>query len=284
MNENMNDKKGLSRQELEAYWADHSHRFHAAGRPPTSEWHEYFSTRPQQRVEQVYNRLWACGLMDMAWLVMLFEQKLVDQETVAKLEPMQTGLLNYHNEPIQDVLPVYMSEEYVITALAQLEGALGMLRIILPHIHPNRDRMWELLREGYSGAPDLAIVLIREKGYGGRAAHRVCATMVRIARERGISPCECSADLLQEAARISNDRIPDITDEEVKDCMGLEQFFEKHNNLGDPNPNETLRLIEQRRQAHEDARSRQAERRNRIENAVTAMKQRLKSIADGTTE
>ncbi|MCF7837230.1 MAG: hypothetical protein K9N49_01225 [Candidatus Marinimicrobia bacterium] len=509
----MNDDNTASRKERQAYWADHNHRFHAAGSPPTREWQEYFGSRPAQRIKQVYNRLWACGLMDMAWLVMLYEQGLVDQETVAKLEPileksltekgfggedwirqnlpdhdedvasainygrtlqepmgrimmregilfaleelqltraglldkaaentetvmagqshrahaqpttwgayllavhdqlargeeqlelafrhvnrntggcgacsgtgwpvdrervtellgfdetveltydcegsmddhlttlfaaaniavtlgrtatdhnnwvsedirlfatdmewrgcssfmpqkahagsyferlriisnrvlgqMQTGLLNYHNEPIQDVLPVYMSEEYVINALAQLEGALGMLRVILPHIHPDQKRMWAILREGYSGAPDLAIVLIREKGYGGRAAHRVCATMVRMARERGIPPYDCSAALLQEAASISNDRIPDITDEEVYDCMGLEHFFEKHTNLGDPNPKETLRLVDVRRQAHAQARLRQTERRQHIETAISAMKKRLHDIASETAE
>ncbi len=494
--------------ERKAFWASHDHRHHATGCPPSTAWQEAFAKRPKQRIEELTNRLPACGLMDMAWLVMLHEQGLVDRPTVAKLAPvlrtahaekgfggeawikqqlpdhdedvasavnygrtlqepmgrmqmregllyvlqelhetrsaflaiaeanvetvmaghshrahaqpttwgayllavhdqlargeeqldlayrhtnvntggcgacsgtgwpvdrnritellgfdatveltydcegsmdehmtilfaaanlaitlgrtafdhnvwvteewnifttdlsfrgvssfmpqkahpgsmfervrimandvlgqMQTALFNLHNEAIQDVLPVYQSEEKVIRGLACLEGALALFRTVLAHTYPNRERMRELLRAGYSGAPDLAMTLIREKGYGGRAAHRICATMVRIARERGIEPSACDAALLREAARISDDPEPDITDEAVQEAMGLENFFLKHDNLGDPNPTETRRLVDVRRRALEEVRSRHAARRRQIDEAFEKLKARIDEIA-----
>jgi argininosuccinate lyase len=506
----MNESDIPSEFDLSTYHADHSHRRHAAGRPQTTAWVEYFNNRPKQRMKQVYNRLRFCGLMDMAWLIMLYEQGLVDASTVAKLRPaleksqdpdetgwggeewirgclpdhdadaaaavnygrtlqepmsrmmereelqnifdellltrqrildkaaanvetvmaghshrahaqpttwaayllavhdqlvrgeellevtyahtnrntggcgacsgtgwpvdrnrvtellgfdqtveltydcegsmdhhltilfaasniattlsrtamdhnlwmteewnimttppawrgvssfmpqkahpgshferirmqcnevigqMQVCMMAFKNEPIQDVLPVYQSEKQVIKGLAYLEGALGLFHSVLPHIRPNRERMRQLLREGFSGAPDLAITLIRRKGYGGRVAHRICATMVRIARERGIKPYECTATLLKEAARISADPEPDVTDEEVQEAMGLESFFEKHDNLGDPNPAETTRLIQVRLDDLERSRQRQRQRRQKVHAAIAGMRTRYDEIA-----
>ena len=177
---------------------------------------------------------------------------------------MQTCLYSFKNEPIQDVLPVYKADQYVVEGLAHLERGLGFFRHVLPNVKPRKERMWELLRRGYSGAPDLAITLIREKGYGGRCAHRICATMVRIARERGIKACDCTGSLLDEAAQISDDPEPHLTDAEVQESMSLEHFFEKHAGLGDPNPAETERLIGKRRDMLRDTVQRQAAGRRRL--------------------
>ncbi len=117
------------------------------------------------------------------------------------LGQMTTALFSFKNEPVQDVLPVYRADQYALQGLCHLEKALGLFRHILPKVTPRKERMWQLLREGYSGAPDLAITLIRNKGFGGRCAHRIVATMVRIARGRGIKPYACTGTLLDEAAR-----------------------------------------------------------------------------------
>ena len=156
-------------------------------------------------------------------------------------------LFAFKNEPVQDILPVYKSDKYVLKGMAYLEEALGLYRTGIRKIKPNKKRMSELLKQGFSGAPDLAIYLIRQQGFSGRSAHRVCGTMVRIARERHLTPQACTGALLDEAARISNDPEPQITTAEVQESMSLDNFFEKHANLGDPNPTETARLLEVRR-------------------------------------
>ena len=202
----------------------------------------------------------------------------IRQATNDVLGCMQTCLFSFKNEPIQDVLPVYEADRYVIEGLGHLESGLGMLRHLVPNIKPRKERMWQLLREGYSGAPDLAITLIRQKGYGGRCAHRICATMVRIARERALKPRDCSGALLDEAARISDDPEPHLTDAEVQDSMSLENFFEKHQGLGDPNPTETGRLVEVRREQLQAADERQEQREERVAAAYRKLDEELEAI------
>ncbi len=196
------------------------------------------------------------------------------------LGKMMTVLFSFKNEPIQDILPVYGTDSHVIEGLAFLESALGLFRHLLPATHPNRERMWQLVREGYSGAPDLAIKLIREKKYGGRCAHRICATMVRLARERGIKPYDCPGALLDEAARIAGDPEPHLTDAEVNHAMGLEHFFETHNLPGDPHPQQTAKLVEKRRARLAEAQACQATRRERIAAAQAKLDRALAAIVE----
>ncbi len=194
------------------------------------------------------------------------------------LGEMQTCLFSFKNEPLQDILPVYHADRYVRSGLAELEAGLGIFRHLLPNVRPRADRMWELVREGYSGAVDLAIRIVKERGLGGRCAHRICCTMVRIARERGIRPWECTGALLDEAARISNDPEPNLSDEAVRHDMGLEHFHETACNLGDPKPQETRRLVAKRREALSDARDRQQARRDKIEEALERLQAEIDAI------
>jgi argininosuccinate lyase len=202
----------------------------------------------------------------------------IRQEVNDILGAMHTCLHSFKNEPLQDVLTVYQADRYVHNGLGHLQGALAMLRYLLPNITPRKERMWEMLRRGYSGAPDLSITMIRQKGFGGRCAHRICATMVRIARERGIKACECTGALLDEAARISGDPEPHLTDAEVQDSMSLENFFEKHQGLGDPNPTETGRLVEVRRTLLAESIKRNDTRKERLAKADKKLQTALEAI------
>ncbi|HBE03920.1 MAG TPA: hypothetical protein DC049_15805, partial [Spirochaetia bacterium] len=194
------------------------------------------------------------------------------------LGKMMNTIFSFKNEPIQDILPVCGSDKYVMEGLAHLERALGIYRCMLQNTKPDRARMKKLLKEGYSGAPDLAVTLIRKKNFGGRSAHRICATMVRIARERNIKPYECTGVLLDEAARISNDPEPRLTDSEVQDSMSLDNFFIKHCNLGDPNPDESARLLEKRRVQLKIFREKQTARRESIKAAMKKLDDSMEAI------
>ncbi len=191
---------------------------------------------------------------------------------------MMSALFSFKNEPIQDVLPVYRADGYVTQGLAYLEKGLGKLRGVLPNTRPNKERMWQLVRDGYSGAPDLAIHMIREKDYAGRCAHRICATMVLLARQRGIKPYDCTGTLLDEAARETGDPEPHLTDAEVQDSMSLEHFFEKHCGLGDPNAKESQRLIDKRRPLLTAAQERQEDRKARVEAGYQKLRDAIAEI------
>jgi len=191
---------------------------------------------------------------------------------------MMTAVITFKNESIQDNLPVYRSPGYVTAGCCHAIKMLGMWANILKNTVVNRERMLEIARQGYSGAPDLAIKMIRGQDYAGRQAHRICCNFVRLARERGIKPYETTGELLDEAARITGDPEPHLSTEDVQDAMNLETFFEKHNNLGDPCPSETLRMLKLRSADLEAARQRQAERRRRIEDARAKLQAEMDAI------
>ncbi len=195
---------------------------------------------------------------------------------------MMTAVLTFKNEPIQDVLPVYHSPQYAIAGCAHARNLLQLWTRLLENVQVDRERMCAIVRDGYSGAPDLAIVLIRQHGLAGRQAHRVCATCVRLARERGIKPWKIDGVLLDEAARLTGDPEPHLPDEQIHEIMGLERFLDLHDNLGDPNPRETQRLVALRREALQADREAQAGRRARIAAAYRLLEDEEAEIMGGT--
>jgi argininosuccinate lyase len=124
----------------------------------------------------------------------------------------------------------------------------------------------------------LAVKLIRDKGYGGRRAHRICATFVRIARERGIKPYETTGELLDEAARIADEDAPGLSTEEVREQLDPVEFIERHNNLGDPAPEESRRMIRLRRETLAEANKRHTQRQARIDEAAKKLAAEVAAI------
>jgi len=191
---------------------------------------------------------------------------------------MMHGVLSVKGEPHQDILPIYEAWRGALRALCHAEKALGFFRSLLPNVQPDKERMVRLAREGFSAAPDLAIGLIRERGLGGRRAHRICGTFVRIARERGIAACDTTGELLDEAARIAGEDPPGLSTEEVREALNPVKFIERHNNVGDPAPEESLRMIRLRRDTLAEARGRHRDRVARIENAAERLAREIHAI------
>ncbi len=198
------------------------------------------------------------------------------------LGEMMKLVIRYKGEAIQDVLPVFTAPGQVFNGVNQIRKGLGFLRCLVATIKVNRKRMLEIVKNGYSGAPDLAIVLIRNRGFAGRQAHRVCATCVRLARERGIKPYEMTGALLDEAARFTSDPEPGLTNEQVQECMGLDHFFEKHNGQGDPTPDETRRLVTLRRDRLKELQISQEQRRRHLSEADQRLKKAMCEILEET--
>lgn len=124
---------------------------------------------------------------------------------------MLRGLMGIHNELLQDVLPIYQAAwNGTPAALQDTEYFLNLFAAMLPGIHPNKERMLQLARDGYSAAwrikDDLA--LAQDKDYGLRRAHRVVATFVRMARERDLKAHETTSELLDEAAKYAKQPPP----------------------------------------------------------------------------
>lgn len=183
---------------------------------------------------------------------------------------MMRGLMGMHNEPLQDVLPIYQAAwSGTPRALEDTEYSLNLFAAMLPDIHPDADRMLQLVRDGYSCAWRVKdeLVLASDKDYGLRRAHRVVATFVRMARDRGLKAHETTGELLDEAAQYVNQPAPELSTKRLRQLLDPVDFIERHYHTGDAHPDETRRMIARRREALERARQRQANRRDRVENA-----------------
>lgn len=191
---------------------------------------------------------------------------------------MQAGVASCNGEPLTDVLPIYEAWTQASSALETTEDVLYGFSDVLRNVQPDKDRMLQHTRDGFSCAAELAIKLIREKGYGGRRAHRICAVFVYLARKQGLKPYETTGALLDEAAKVANETPPGLSTAEVRERLDPERFIERHDNVGDPNPKETLRLVAVRRAALADAVKRQAERRARLDQAEKRLAAEVQSV------
>ena len=191
---------------------------------------------------------------------------------------MVTGVVSNKGEPYSDMLPIYEGWRHALTALCHIEKALGFFNGLMPATTPNKERMLEYAREGFAATPDLAVKLIRDRGYGGRRAHRICATMVNIARSRGIRPFEATGELLDEAARVADETPPGLSTEDVREMLDPVKFIERRTNLGDPRPDESRRLIGLRRDALAQARERHADRVAVVEKAAKKLATEVAAI------
>ena len=194
---------------------------------------------------------------------------------------MITGVVSNKGEPYSDMLPIYEGWRGALTAMCHIEKALGFFNGLMGKTRPNRERMLAYAQEGFSASPDLVVKLIRDQGYGGRRAHRICATMVCIARERGIRACEATGELLDEAARITDEAPPGLPTEVVREMLDPVQFLERHHNLGDPHPDESRRMIGLRREVVVQVQQRHAERVAHVERAADRLAEEVAAIVGG---
>jgi len=180
---------------------------------------------------------------------------------------MVTGVVACKGEPLTDVLPIYEAWKQAGEALSETEASLDRWADIIASVQPQKEKMLQHTRDGFSCVPDLAVKLIREKGYGGRRAHRICAVFVYLARKSNLKPYQTTGALLDEAAVVANETPPGLSTEEIREMLDPVKFLQRHNNVGDPNPAETLRLIGVRRAQLEQLGRRQADRRTRLKQA-----------------
>ncbi|MGV8091566.1 MAG: lyase family protein [Mangrovibacterium sp.] len=187
------------------------------------------------------------------------------------LGAMMLGTLALNGEPLADVLTAYQAAYLsrsagAIGALCEAEMINSVAGDMLNTLIVDKDKLFRLTKDGWGCTPDLAVSLMREKGYGMREAHQICAVMVRIARvHRKIKPSELTGEMLDEAAIIAHAKEPGLTTREIQEIMDPVKFIERHNNTGDPNPKETERIVKIRHSILEESRQRQQERRQRVE-------------------
>jgi argininosuccinate lyase len=168
-------------------------------------------------------------------------------------------------EPHQDLVTMMNLPHRAIQAMAGGKACLRIFKGILENIYPQTDTMREYVRQGYSCMTEVVVHMVQNLGYGGRRAHRTCATLVRLARERGIPAPQLTGEMLDEAARAVEEEPPHIDTATLTRLLDPVAFINNHSNTGGPAPDEVRRMLGSRRRQLAAARERQAERVARVE-------------------
>jgi len=177
-----------------------------------------------------------------------------------------------------DVLPAaWMPFNTIPDTLKDAHLMLKDFNVLMKHIHPNKEKMEKIVRAGYSCATELASYLIKEKGYGGRLAHSIVATMIRQARVKGLKSYECTGEMLDEAAEFINVPKPGLDTAMVKKQLDPAEFLKTHTHLGGTAPEETLRLLNLRAETLREALQRQQKRREQVNAAISKLEKMAKT-------
>jgi argininosuccinate lyase len=196
------------------------------------------------------------------------------------LGQLNVGLFRTKSEPHGDVLAMYSLPNIGINTLADSKAVIRKFGVILDNVHPQKEKMLEYVTNGYSCMTELVVYMVKELGYGGRRAHRICANMVRIARDRNINAPDITGAMLDEAAALCEEEAPHIDTANIQKCLDPINFIKSHNNIGGPAPSETMRMLKQRRELIDSARKKQQERKQRILDGQELLENEIKNICE----
>src|SRR5690606_5882931 len=191
-----------------------------------------------------------------------------------------TGLLRTKAEPHADVLAMYSFPEKGMESLIKGKEVVRRSGVMLRNLHAQPDNMLRLVRNGYSCMTEALVHLVRELGYGGRRVHRICATLTRLARQRGIIAPDLTGALLDEAARECGEQPPGLSTEVLQRCLDPREFIDSHRHIGGPAPAETERMVAKRRATLAEARARQQARRQRIAAGGELLRREIAAITN----
>jgi argininosuccinate lyase len=206
----------------------------------------------------------------------LFERARI--EAVYVLGQMMQGVAFTKGEPHGDMLPMLELPKITLKAMAHALVCVGYFNGMLKNVRPQRKTMLEYVREGYSCTSEIVTHMVREMGYGPRRAHRIVATFVRMARERGLKAYEATGDLLDEAARFADEEPPEIDTPMLRRLLDPEEFIKSHNNTGGTAPEEAKRMLSARGAELDEVRERQQQRKARLQSADELLQQEVDII------
>lgn len=147
----------------------------------------------------------------------------------AMLTLMKSQPLAYNKDNQEDKEPVFDTVDTVL-------GCLRAFADMVPHLQPNRERMHEAARQGFSTATDLADYLVR-RGVPFRDAHEVVGKAVHIAIEQGKDLDALSLDELQ--------ALSSVIEEDVYSYLTLEGSVAARNHPGGTAPEQVRQQVAQ---------------------------------------
>ena len=183
-------------------------------------------------------------------------------------------------EPHADMLPMLELPKLALHAMARTTVAMRYYQGIVQHSEPRPEVMLEYVCRGYSCSSEVAMHLVVHGGYGTRRAHRVVATFVRLARERGLAAYDVEAALLDEAARFAGEREPGLTTSQLRALLDPARFIASHDQPGGTARDRQVEMIEAGRAKIAAAWERQTTREASLRSAHDALQQAEEALLE----
>jgi argininosuccinate lyase len=172
-------------------------------------------------------------------------------------------------------------EDGTVKAIEYTHLFLHPLLFTLPRIQVFAERMNEAVSGGYSCATELANAIMRKSGLDYRTAHEVVYDFVLESKRRGLGAENPDVEIFQEAARSVVGKQLDFTADELRLELDPHHFMEVTRSQGGISPQETRRMLDERRTDIGQAHQRHEDRIVYLESSRAKMLSDLESAARG---
>jgi argininosuccinate lyase len=166
-----------------------------------------------------------------------------------------------------DVIDLEMTYGPSLRVLDQTRATMKFLAGVIATMVIHPERMLQATAEGFSTVSELADEIYRSTGLPHRLAHSIVANTVTRAMEDGMMATEITAGYVDTTAQAVIGRRLGLTDAQVKKALDPLEFVKSHRVPGGPAPEESDRMIEERRKQLGEESARLGERRERLRDA-----------------
>lgn len=159
-------------------------------------------------------------------------------------------------------------------------NGLRMTPDIFKSLKIDKQRNEELAGEFWTGATDLATMIMTQKGLPYRTAHQIVATLVRIAINEGKTPKDVNSQFLDRAAKEYPDygKTLDLSDELIIKSMNPREMVNRRTLIGGPAPIRVREQIKKNRKLLKQRRTRMVTRRQPLAEAAVLLEKAIDSL------
>lgn len=157
--------------------------------------------------------------------------------------PAVLGLIKTSSQDFDTMLINLPTITVAGEAIDSTDYLAAALETLQPHVEVMHDQAVEM----WTTASELPTLIVRERGLDWRSAHWIVERLVRSAIERGVGPRGVTGSMIDEAAEAIVGGPLGITDSQVQDALDPRRFIETRVSIGSVNPDESRRMLGERR-------------------------------------
>ncbi|MCP4181052.1 MAG: argininosuccinate lyase [bacterium] len=155
-----------------------------------------------------------------------------------------------YNSPYGDIVDseeelqehIYSSIDFTIRALDVIKNVFASLKI-------NKELLFDRCTKNFITVTELADTLVREYGLSFRKSHHITSQIVKYLHKNNLTSDAITSEIIKPILDENVDFDIDISDEIVKNALDPRNFVNKRKIIGGPAPQETTRMLKNRRLA-----------------------------------